>query len=61
MKHIKDLALQILIWSLLGGAVMAGMKIADWAIPNPPREPIQLEFKASQQPAAPRKQHHIEG
>jgi hypothetical protein len=29
---------------LLGAVIQVGIKLADWSIPDPPREPLRVEF-----------------
>jgi hypothetical protein len=52
MKALKYFLLQAVVWALVGACAMAGMKAVDWLIPNPPREPLRIEIKKPDQPAA---------
>lgn len=38
-----DALTRLIGWFILGAVIMAGMKAADWLIPNPPRGPISVE------------------
>ena len=61
MKQLKEVALQALVWFIVGACVMAGMKAVDWLIPNPPRDPIRLELSDTEQPTTHRKHRYLEG
>lgn len=45
MDTLKETLTCAAIYAVFGASAMAGMKAIDWLVPDPPREPIQLQLK----------------